>query len=83
MKLKDLLIYVKTALKTPYHLFYLSGDMCCIRLEKEYGADYYTFSGESFYRAAQMGYDYVQHEISQGALKEPKIKKNVNNKDKE
>ena len=75
MKLKEILTYCKTALKAPYHVFYMSKDMCCIRLEQEYSKDYWVTSGESFYKAAMNMYDYIQHEIKQGTIKEPKIKK--------
>lgn len=62
--------FVKKALKTPYHFFFMTlSKQVTVVLEDKQGKRY-TFTGNTMFNSVETAEDYVIHEIEAGSIKE-------------
>lgn len=78
IKLKDKIRYIKRALKTPYHLFYMTPNKLITVVFEDKSGKRHTFTGLSIFNSTETAEEYVRSEIAAGTLKEPKPLKNEN-----
>jgi hypothetical protein len=74
LKLTDKIKFIKKALKTPYHFFYMTADKyVCIVLENKEN-ERFSFNGTNIYNSVITAENYVKSEIKAGTIKLDSIK---------
>jgi len=74
IKLNDKIKYIKKALKTPYHFFFMTPSKQVTIVFEDKQGKRYSFTGNTIFNSAETAEDYVKHEIEAGSIIEPKLK---------
>jgi hypothetical protein len=72
IKLNDKIKFIKRALKTPYHFFYLTPNKQIMIILEDKQGKRYSYTGNTIFNSVETAEEYVKGEISAGSIKEPK-----------
>jgi len=81
IKLKDKIKYLKRALKTPYHFFFITQNKQIMIILEDKQGKRYSFTGNTMFTSVEVAEEYVKNEIEAGSIIDPN--KKIESKKKE